>query len=188
MAEPWGSWYIETSKRPNPAVGDVLKSGFVPGRERALDLGAGGMADAKYLLAQGFKSVTAVDESKDAEKYVVNGIDFRCMPAQHFRGDQNAYDFAISCSMLFHLSDKEDVLRVIGNTFLALRPGGVFFFNILGPDDQYFVPEKIRMDPEELEEACKMFSSCQILIRRGLATTPKGRQLFSHQFLVAAIK
>ena len=188
MTRSWGDWYVKTSQRSNRAVEDLLKSGVVSKRERALDLGAGGMADAKYLLSQGFKSVTAVDSSPDSAKYVVDGIDFRCMPAQHFRGDKNSYDLAISCSVLFHLGSKEEVLQVVRNTFSALRPGGVFFFNILGLDDRYFVPERIRMSPEELKDLCGIFPRYQVLIRRRNDNNSRGKALLSHQFLVTAIK
>ncbi len=62
----WSAYYeLTAAKPPSPLL--VMALEYVSPREKALDLGAGALKEAAYLLGQGFQ-VTVVDSEPSLEE------------------------------------------------------------------------------------------------------------------------
>jgi SAM-dependent methyltransferase len=131
----WSLYHQAVGNTPNSLVELVLRN-HLGQRLRAFDLGAGNMRDAKFLLQQGFKEVTAVDEDPAAETFVVPGIDFKCQSITKYKLAKNSFDLGISCNTLLYLSFFE-VSQVLEIVYKGLRPGGIFGCNLLGMNDDW---------------------------------------------------
>jgi len=105
-------------------------------KETAVDLGAGNLRDAKYLLQQGFKRVIAVDRSQLSRDYVVPGVVLETQAIEQYVPDPQSFDLAVSCFTLFFVSSWE-VHKVFDRVYQGLRPGGIFACNVLGELDDW---------------------------------------------------
>ena len=66
----WRDYYRNTRARP-PRPLTLKALPHVPSRNQALDLGAGALNDSRYLLAEGFAHVTALDQTPVAAEATV---------------------------------------------------------------------------------------------------------------------
>src|ERR1700733_10115327 len=105
MDSVWDHYHDVAGDTPNPLTVGVL-SCHTGKRLAAFDLGAGNMRDAKYLLKQGFCTVTAVDMSVGCLPYVTTNILFERIAIQDWKPLPRSFDFGISCNTFFYLSPK----------------------------------------------------------------------------------
>lgn len=125
-------------KPPRPLLVDAV--GLAEGRQAALDIGAGALNDAIYLLEAGFAQVTALDAEP-----IANDIAAR-LPAERF-----AYVIARFEDFAFPV-DRYDLLnaqyalpfiapqqfdRVFGAILASLKPGGILTGQLFGDRDDW---------------------------------------------------
>jgi SAM-dependent methyltransferase len=130
-------WYrVTATRRPTALLTRAVE--LMGSRRRALDIGAGAGADARYLLQQGFH-VTALDADSEAETYL------RALPHQERlivvigRIEDflpGHYDLVYSWMSLFFLSRSQFRL-VWQRATSSLQPGGIIALTSLGHSDPW---------------------------------------------------
>lgn len=140
----WGRFCAITRDRP-PCRPLVRAAALVSRNGRALDLGAGGGRDTRYLLEQNFH-VTAVDADPHAvallsalPKPYAARLRIIQSTFKDFAFEVAAYDlisaqFALPFMPRSHFDDVFTQLKV------ALAPGGVFTGQFFGVHDQWNIP------------------------------------------------
>lgn len=105
----------------------------------ALDLGCGKGADALFLAENGF-IVDAVDSSKEnlasleSEKNL--NVKIFAVPIENFSILKNNYDLIIASFSLQFLS-KELAKNTLTSMMDGTKKGGIVFFNLIGPKDEW---------------------------------------------------
>ena len=99
----WTQYHERVAEKPNSLVVSILEN-FVTGKSACLDLGAGNLRDSKFLLAQGFKRVVAVDKSEESLGFLSDGIDLHIVPIESYEIEKDTFDFVFSCNTLFFLA------------------------------------------------------------------------------------
>lgn len=132
----WQAYHEMVGEEPNPMIIRAIRWHLGEYRSAALDLGAGNFRDSKYLLAQGFGRVVAVDSSDESLPFWTPEIEFYQQSIETFEPPRNVFDFACACNVFFFLFEA-DVVRTVRKVREALHPGGVFVFNVLGPKDDW---------------------------------------------------
>ncbi len=97
--------------------------------ERALDLGCGRGVDAAYLTGLGYE-VTAVD----VEPYYAGAI---VRDLSRFVIEPAVYSIIICHNVLPFILSKKEVTRIIHDMTAGLRPGGVAYFTVYGPNSGF---------------------------------------------------
>lgn len=96
----------------------------LPKTASTIELGAGGGFFSQWLVAQGYKNVTATDYSQKALDIVKErfpGVRCKRMDAQHVSG--GLYDCVVALDLIEHLTDTSTHLASVYET---LRPGGIY--------------------------------------------------------------
>jgi SAM-dependent methyltransferase len=108
----------------------ILVPRLAPGA-RVLDLCCGVGTITAALAARGCR-VTGVDLSAEMLRFARREVqaEFVHADARHFRAP-GEFDAAVSTfDSLNHILSPDDLLRVLGNVFVSLRPGGIFAFDV----------------------------------------------------------
>ena len=135
----WRDYYRNTRARP-PRPLTLKALPHVPSRNQALDLGAGALNDSRYLLAEGFAHVTALDQTPVAAEATAT------LPQARFRYHislMEEYAFPLSTfdfvtaqfSLPFILPGQFD--HVFSSIMASLTPGGVLSANCFGDRDAW---------------------------------------------------
>jgi SAM-dependent methyltransferase len=185
----WSSYFSRVGDSPNSSIVDLLEN-YTIKRGIALDLGAGNLRDAKYLLSQGFQKVVAFDVCEQSKEYVVPGIDLQITPIQSFDLEPNTVDFALSCNTLFYLKN-EEITSLFRKVYKSLTQGGFFTCNLLAPQDGWVIDGRRDVYPmkeEQVMQLCETFAGYQIceIRRRSIAT--EGKPKVWHQWGVIVKK
>jgi tellurite methyltransferase len=140
--DSWEAYYAKTKERgPRPLLTKAIP--YVVRREKALDLGAGVLNDAKYLLRKGFKHVTAVD------KEAVAGDVARALPRKrfiHIRSSFENYGFpesafdVITAQYSLPFIPPADFEAIFTKVKRSLVVGGIFTGQLFGDRDAWNVP------------------------------------------------
>jgi SAM-dependent methyltransferase len=149
-SDDWGKFYRIT--RDNPAWPLLTRAAALARKEgRALDLGAGGGRDTRYLLAEGFQ-VTAVDAQPRSVALLASlpeelkPLQERLRVAQSrfedFAFEPGGYDL-INAQFALPFMAPSDFVVVFGRIKDALAPGGVFAGQFFGDHDEWNTPETI---------------------------------------------
>lgn len=133
----WTQYHERVAEKPNSLVVSILEK-FVTGKSACIDLGAGNLRDSKFLLAQGFERVVAVDKSEESLGFISDGIELHIMPIEEYEIEKDTFDFVFSCNTLFFLAPYQIAL-LFRKILAGLRPGGIFTCNVLGMEDQWVV-------------------------------------------------
>jgi SAM-dependent methyltransferase len=130
MDESWAEYYKACSGKPPHTL--VTRSiGWLAGpRDTAIDLGCGVGAEANFLAGH-FSRVIAVDQHLIAMLELKRCVEFVETRMEAFR-PVAPIDFGISIRALWYLTP-EKIAQVLQTTRDALRPGGMFVFNLAGP-------------------------------------------------------
>ncbi len=139
--QSWLQYYQQKQGQP-PSKLLVKAVEYVAQKQQALDLGAGPLLDAQFLLQAGFERVTAVDAEPtvrqlaeqqqmptDKLMVVISPIEELVLPA-------NTYDLVTTHLTLSFLS-LSALTALIPNIHAGLTPGGIFCGDIWGPDDEW---------------------------------------------------
>ncbi|HEY1041403.1 MAG TPA: class I SAM-dependent methyltransferase [Candidatus Paceibacterota bacterium] len=132
--------YYEKSKQLKPRWTLVQALEFVTNRDSALDIGAGSLKDAKYLLQENFNHVTALDvepvAQKDADALPSDKFNYIITPVESYDFPKNEYDFVSAQSVLPFLTN-EEVSQVLENIMQSLKPDGILNGQIFGENEYW---------------------------------------------------
>ncbi len=154
----WTKYYQAVGETPNQQVVRALQK-YTGARRAALDLGAGNLRDAKFLLKSGFKSVTAVDKEPQLEQ--VPGVEFIQRPLENYMPMPNTFDVGISCNTLFFVP-RDDTPKILTRSYNALTEGGIFICNLLGSEDSWLTRPEIGAVGYTEEEVRAMLANFSI--------------------------
>lgn len=160
----WKTYYDKTkSAPPRPLLVKALP--FVSEKNSALDLGAGALNDAQYLLSEGFEHVTALDSSPIAQEVADT------LPPEHFLYvistyenfdfKKEAYDL-INAQYALPFNPPESFDRVFQDIITSLKPCGVFTGQLFGIRDEWNVPNSNKSFHTK-EQVENIFSDLEIL-------------------------
>jgi SAM-dependent methyltransferase len=162
MSERWKAYYEKTKEKPHESLIGALA--FVSERSAALDLGAGALADSKYLLAEGFKKVVAVDSAPAVAGYAVGepndrlAIFITAFDSYEFPHEE--FDLAnAQYSLPFNAPDSFET--VFARLKDSLKPGGIFVGQLFGPHDSW--SGDARMSFHSIEDARRLLDGFDIL-------------------------
>ncbi len=153
-ANGWNT-YIERTKGipPRPLLVESLQ--YVQGR-KALDLGAGPMNDARYLMSKGFE-VLAVDSNPNAR---TEDVPFAHASFEDFVFPKEAYDL-VSAQYALPFTKPDAFPKVFEGIQQSLKEGGVFTGQLFGPRDGFAGAKTMTF--LEREEVERLFSGFEIL-------------------------
>lgn len=125
---------------------DVL--GPLPHTSRILDVACGVGYLECYLLRQGFQHLDSIDVSEEQmavakQKLAEYGIDFSgkvkfvVADAFDYLRKSDGYDVVAMFDIIEHFN-KEDIGRLLGLTYAALRPGGMLLLRTINADNPLF--------------------------------------------------
>jgi tellurite methyltransferase len=127
---------------PRPLL--VKAAGVAEPKDHALDAGAGALNASKYLLAAGFKHVTALDASpasqQVAKELPADQVNFVLARFEDFAFPASAYDLVNAEFSLPFIGAPAFPLvfeRLLG----SVKIGGLFTGQLFGPNDSWNVPE-----------------------------------------------
>ncbi len=139
----WHEYYEQTKDGPpNRLLIEALALCQI--RQEALDLGAGSLIDSKYLLAQGFEHVTAVD-STQAPEHMSEGLptdkfEYVIVPFDEFSFPENRYDL-VSAQFSLPFNPPATFDAVFERIKHSLKHGGIFTGQLFGKEDGWNTPE-----------------------------------------------
>ena len=167
--------------------------GSAPKVGTALDLGAGGLNDSRYLLSLGY-TVTAVDRDQAAADLAreIKGAKFNFLQQSfedlEFTAQQ--YDLVSAQFALPFIQKKEDLLRVVHGIKQVLKPGGVFAGQFFGPKDTWCLNDR-PMTFLAKDEVEALFADMDIILigeREYDGVTALGQKKHWHMFPVIVKK
>lgn len=170
MTESGSRWEKYDKKwQDGPPRRELVKAlELVTARDLALDLGAGPLNDAKFLVASGFNKVIAIDARRTSDEIVNNTdfsrIDYQIIPAQDFNYPVASCDL-ISAQYSLPFLAKADLIPVIDKIIAALKPGGIFTGQFFGPNDTWNDGSNQHNFVEPADVA-GYFHDCELLINQ----------------------
>jgi SAM-dependent methyltransferase len=138
MSNDWKTYIQQTTNsRPRPLTVEALT--YVTTGKQALDIGAGGLNDTKFLIEKGFH-VTAFDQesftSEIAQGLPVDNITSVIKPFSEYSFPENSFDF-ITSQLSLPFQTKEEFLVLFPKIVLSLKENGVFAFDLFGNKDDW---------------------------------------------------
>ncbi len=140
MAENWSSYFAASREKPLHPIWEQIDP-YLQAGQVALELGCGTGAGVAHLLEKGLK-VLAVDQEPEAleitRSRVPEGADVTLIKAQ-FQDlglDPESLDVVVGGFSLFFLRSWE-FGQVWRRLVTALKPGGIFAGQLLGPNDEW---------------------------------------------------
>jgi SAM-dependent methyltransferase len=124
----WADWYL-------PAALPALEKLFferVPIGSRVLDLCCGSGHVTKELIRRGYR-VTGIDNSRElieAARRELPGADFQVQDARQFELAERFHAVLSTFDSLNHILELDELRRVFDRVYRALRPDGVFVFDM----------------------------------------------------------
>ena len=173
-------------KEPNQLMIEALA--FVDHRDRALDLGAGAMSDARYMREQGFREIDAVDIEPVAAALAPEGITVHTMPFEEFSFPADAYDF-INAQQALSFAGKEYIDDLAKKVRESLKCGGVFSGTFFGTRDWWASDPEVAAVTREWMDATfnpQDWNISTIKEKEETYPTGTGRQKKWHVFSVIA--
>jgi tellurite methyltransferase len=156
----------------------LLKGRIVPGM-RVLDAGCGSGRNLVYLLKSGVE-VWGVDESGGSvarTRQLVTELaphlpldNFRVEPVERMSFADAGFDVVISSAVLHFARDEEQWLKMVGEMWRVLKPGGIFFARLassIGIEDQIELIDERRY---QLPDGSERFLVDEAMLLRETAT------------------
>ena len=134
--------YIE-ARRFDPPRPLLMKAAALAGhKEYALDVGAGALNAAKYLLSSGFEHVTALDASPRAQEAArelpQDQVTFVLSRFEEFDFPANRYDL-VNAEFSLPFMNRGDFAPTFTALLRSVKPGGIFSGQLFGPNDSWNV-------------------------------------------------
>ena len=134
----WGE-YHEIKKEAPPSSQLIAALEHVKNKGTALDLGAGALADSKYLLKEGFE-VTAIDNAESSSKLAqeVGNQQFTFIQTNfdQFNYPVEAYDL-VNASLSLPFNPPETFNDVFAKVKKSLKPGGILVCQLFGTNHSW---------------------------------------------------
>ena len=163
MTRAWKR-HLEITKDypPSPLLIQALP--FVERREKAIDIGAGGLKDTRFLLEHGF-DVTVVD-SEEFVKELGDAISSRKLhisisPLEKFAFPKDTFDLATGMFSLPFIRP-QSFTAVFTQIKSSLRKGGIFCGQLFGPKDAFFGDQNMTFHTKA--EAESLLSDLEVLV------------------------
>lgn len=142
FSESFQGWdkYVENSRDQPPRKLLVRALQFVPARGSAMDVGAGALNDTRFLLDEGFASVTALDSAPIAQDIADT------LPPDRFRyviSTFEAFDFPVAAYDLVNAQYALPYIHpdhfdaVFARIAASLKPGGILTGQLFGNFDDW---------------------------------------------------
>lgn len=188
----WAEHLQQTKEAPpSPLLLDALT--YVAQKDWALDLGGGGLRDARYLLSEGFRSIAVVDSEPSVQQYA---SDLPASRVQLFIQTFDTFDFPketydlITSQYALPFNSPETFHRVIEGIKGSLKKGGVFCGHLFGDQDEWNVPgTKLTFHTKNIAES--LFSDMELIRfdeKNRDATLTNGKPKHWHLFNIIARK
>lgn len=150
--------YAQLSRGNPPAKLVIRAADLCPTKGSALDIGAGSLRNAKYLLGQGF-SVTAIDldpvMQEEADTLQDPNLSTQLTSYIDFDFHVSAYDLIIAINSL-PFESPANYLGVFERILHSLKPGGVLCMTFFGPNDGWAGNPKMTFHARtDIEDLCK---------------------------------
>jgi tellurite methyltransferase len=127
--------YIEKTKDKKPSHLLTKAMAYVKRFDHAIDIGAGAMADTRYLQAQGFTHIDAVDIEPTAAERAPEGVNVHIASYEQFPFPQDKYDLVnAQYALPFAGMHLKDVMEKIQG---SIKREGVFVGTFFGPHDAW---------------------------------------------------
>lgn len=189
------SWrkYIEKTSINDPRPLLVEAVGHIVSRGSALDFGAGALVDSKFLLAEGFENVVALDNDEAAEeraREIVNpNFHFVRSTFEDYEYPTNTHEL-ISGQYAFSFIRKEAFGKVMQKIFNSLKTGGVITGQIFGDRDEWNTADsdKSFLSKESFDNLFKNFEMLKFEEEEGDRETALGNMKHWHAFHFIAKK
>lgn len=161
----WTDYFERTKNHPPREL--LIKAVFyVTEKNDALDLGAGALNESRYLLASGFKHVTAIDKEPVASEiaktfpadffsYVIADAETYMFPTKKFDIVNAHYSIPFIHPDLFG--------KVMQNIYQSLKLSGIFVGQFFGQNDEWNI-ENSGMTFLTKDEAISTLSDFEILV------------------------
>ncbi|MDP1625060.1 MAG: class I SAM-dependent methyltransferase [bacterium] len=153
----WKKYIDRTSKnKVRPLLVEALQ--HTQERASALDIGGGALNESKYLLSQGFGSVTAMDADEAAEEKAkeIKEPNFNFVRATYtdFKLEPESYDL-INAQYALPFNGPEEFNDLIERLKMSLKSKGIFVGNLFGERDSWNIvgSKKIFHTNESAHEA-----------------------------------
>lgn len=161
---PNWSKYIEKTKDAQVRELLVKAMSFVRSYNYALDFGAGGLRDTKFLLKFPFKEIHALDKAPDTKDLVkeLNKTNLICyiQDFNDFIFESNKYSLVnAQFSLPFVSNDK----RIVKDIIESLEPEGVFVGNFFGVNDDWNDIEHANMTFHTKDDVLGILSSLKLI-------------------------
>lgn len=140
MSENNWKEYFEKTKDSKPRPLLVKAVALVADKNEALDLGSGALNDVRYLVATGFKHITAVDSKPLAQEIIENFspeiVSYVISTFEDFKFVENKYDL-INAQYSLPFNPGNSFERVFKSVLTSLKKGGVLTGQFFGVHDDW---------------------------------------------------
>lgn len=188
----WKTYYDQhLSRPPRPIL--VKAVSFCMAKDVAMDLGAGTLIEAKFLLDSGFKKVVAVDSSPEVKEFAKNINDEKLEAVassfQDLELRPESYDL-ISAQYALPFYGKEGFKEFIERLISSLKSDGVFVGQLFGDRDEWNTPDKniAFQTKDEALELLKNLNIKEFDEEDKDGTVASGKQKHWHAFHFIAVK
>lgn len=154
----WNPYYEATREKPPvPFVVESVK--HVTQKNKAIDIGAGALRNARFLLSEGFE-VTTIDKWPKSEEIALSLDNEKIYPItkrfEEFDFPINEYDLVCAMSSLPFIP-KELYNQVFAKIIDSLKRDGIFCGTFFGPIDSWKDSNLTLHTREEVETLFKKF-------------------------------
>lgn len=178
----WDSYLIQSKNyKPRDLLVESLR--FVQGK-KVLDLGAGALNDARYLMDLGF-DVLAVDSNANIEP---GNVHLEISRFEDFQIKHDEYDL-ISAQYALPFVDPNSFIQVMNGIKSGLKIGGVFVGQFFGMNDEWSSREKMTFVlKEDLLRVFEGYELIKFLEEEKEGKTAAGKNKHWHLYNVIAKK
>lgn len=133
----WGNFLKETAyKFTRPLLKEAAL--YVREKDLAVDLGAGAMNDASYLVSEGFAKVIAVDSNPGVIEYAkdIPNLEVKIARYEDYIFPELKYDL-VTAQYALPFCSPESFDAVIDSIKKSLKKGGIFTGQFFGTEDDW---------------------------------------------------
>lgn len=142
MKQDWDKYYQKHANRePRKLLVEAVS--FCQKKEMALELGAGALTEARYLLKEGFEKVIAIDDSDQfqimAGKSMGDDLEMCVVSFHNLHLDKEKYNL-VSAQFSLPFYGPDGFPGFVKMIVESLKPGGIFVGQFFGVNDSWNVP------------------------------------------------
>jgi SAM-dependent methyltransferase len=186
MKRDWGIYYKKHLNR-KPRKQLVRAFSLCSKKEYALDLGAGTLIESKFLIESGFRKVTAVDNSVEAESFADKldspYLDLKRVSFKKFKFTKNKYDL-ITAQFSLPFYGRRGFSNFLKRIKGSLRPDGIFVGQLFGVRDSWniFGSDLVFNPRKEVEAFFRDMDILELIEEEKDGRTASGKKKHWHLF------